>query len=868
MTTATIIDARAYEYVMPFRKGFGTARGISTRAQNTVVVLTAEVGAERVVGLGESAPRGPDVTGDLTAGSWEFLRAALDTLLGHHISLAERERSLDDVRAEMAALFELADRHAAGAVPRPFRGLLSGIDMALVDLAARCHSLPISELLGRRRDQPPISAATINTARTPEQVDDEATRHLSRFPMVRVKTFGEIDRDLARIGRITEIGRSIGVSKPIWADFNGALSVDDASVLVDRLAADMRRGRLPSHMIIEQPVAKDERAALPQLQAQADQALARPRWRRRKLRISLMADESVWDRADAEALHAGGGCAALNIKIQKVGGVLAAFDLANVAHALDPDTELYIGGMIGTSDITGWSLTNLLMALPRVDYNTTVPHGNVERRIAEPPMRYVSKTTNRLVERQDVGHGTQLAAAHLIPYVTREMRLPTPTAPRLDELNRFEIGLLDRFSKLELDSHLLEAEALARKMHTERVSSKMFFAHVDSRTSRVGFHWSTSSHTARTAFMLAGNKQATRAIMQRADVAYPAGRRFPIGDIAAAGDFAEQLGWPVVVKPTTGGGGSGVTTGITSRSELEWAVASIDHSKYRDFVVEAHVEGNDYRFLVIGDEVISVIFRVPAHVVGDGVSTITDLIIRKNIVRRANPHLAARLIAPGERTLFQLERQGLTLESVPSPGERVWLSTAGNISQGGDSYEVIDEVHPSLLDMAVRAVRAVPGLPAGGVDFLIEDHRKPLDQQSAAICEVNSSPATTSHHFPMVGRPKNASEALLLHTCSLSDVVLGPRHDTVAIDVVVEGHVQGVGYRAWLRRLALDAGISGWVRNSAAAEQVEACLAGPTGAVAALASLCITGPKNSRPGIVRTSPHEGPVPTGAFEVGT
>lgn len=865
MNELTITDARAYEYLMPFRKAFGTARSISRSAQNVIVHISGNARGSSIVGLGESAPRGERITGDVPADSWSFLSDALESLVGTTISLADHSTSVDGVRAAMTRISALATRSAG---PKAFRGMRSGIDMALLDMVARSHAVSVADLLGRRRTQPSVSAATINTARTPSQVDDEARRHLQRFPILRVKTTGDLDDDLDRIGRICELARSIGVDKPIWADFNEGLSTDTAAQLVDRLATGMRRGAYPRRMIIEQPVAKAETEALAMLQSRADRAVERHWFRRRGGEIVIMADESLWDQADAVRLHEAGGCRAVNIKIQKVGGILAAHDLAEQIHRVAPETELYIGGMIGTSDITGWSITNLLMALPRLDYNTTVPHGNVERRIAEPQMRYVSKTSNELVAHEDVGHGATVVLENLVPYVTRTARAPRTESPSngLANVNRFDLGHLTRFSKLELDSHLLEVEALARGLHTERLSPKTFFARAPEGGPTVGFQWSTSTHTMRTSFMVAGNKQATRSVLSDAGVPCPIGRRFSITEIDAACEFATQLGWPVVVKPTSGGGGSGVTTNIGSTDELTWAVGAIDQRKYQDFVVEQHVDGDDYRLLVVGDRVVSAVHRVPAHVVGDGIRTIADLIIAKNLLRRTNPHLAARLIRPDERTRFQLERQGFELHDVPSAGTTVWLSTAGNISQGGDSYEVLDDVHPSILDVAVRAIHSVPGLPAGGVDLLLEDHRLPLENQSAAVCELNSSPATTSHHFPMVGPPRNASEAVLLHSCELSGMTLGPRTAHISVGLTVSGEVRGVGFRRWMQRLAEELELVGWVKNPIGDDTVEATVSGPTERVAALVGSCMHGPPAARPSTIATRPLHEPLTCTTFEI--
>src|SRR5690606_29812525 len=94
------------------------------------------------------------------------------------------------------------------------------------------------------------------------------------------------------------------------------------------------------------------------------------------LRLTIVADESLWEADDLRSLQRLGGCGGINIKVAKAGGVLAAWDLAQEAARLDPEARIYLGGMLATSDITSWALKNLAMAVPRLDYFTTSPPSN------------------------------------------------------------------------------------------------------------------------------------------------------------------------------------------------------------------------------------------------------------------------------------------------------------------------------------------------------------------------------------------------------------------------------------------------------------------------------------------------------------
>jgi L-alanine-DL-glutamate epimerase-like enolase superfamily enzyme len=417
--TITAVDV--LEYRMPLTRGFGTARGTVRSSRNLVVRLEA-VGADGgcVTGLGEAAPRGPRITGDTVEGSWGLLVAAAHQLLGRTLRVSDRTCSLDAVRTCMVSAGELArekaePRHGA----RPFRGTLAGVDMALLDLVARSNRRTVSDLLGRRRDHAPITAATISSRRDAETVERKTHAYRDRFPMSRLKATGDPTADLATAVAVAEVNRRAAAPKPVWLDVNGGYEPDTAERFVVEVTDLVRRGQLPDRVIIEQPIQAQHLTGLAELQQLADRRLRGRPWRRSRGRVTIMADESLWDASDLEDLLHAGGCGAINIKTQKVGGSLAAYDLACTAAAREPGLEVYLGGMIGTSDITCWAMQNLAMAVPRLDYFTSTPPGNVASRIASPRIDYLSRAGNRLSEQTLPGIGTDLSQQAVAPYVTR-----------------------------------------------------------------------------------------------------------------------------------------------------------------------------------------------------------------------------------------------------------------------------------------------------------------------------------------------------------------------------------------------------------------------------------------------------------------
>ncbi|NEE04098.1 ATP-binding protein [Phytoactinopolyspora halotolerans] len=426
------------------------------------------------------------------------------------------------------------------------------------------------------------------------------------------------------------------------------------------------------------------------------------------------------------------------------------------------------------------------------------------------------------------------------------------------DADRQEYGALglEPLGKNSLDSYLLEREAHRLGLRTVRFHGVDVHAE-DAAGRAIGFHCTTGPSTSRHATKICGDKQVTRRLLARAGVAVPEGRLLAVDDIRGAHAFAGSVGWPVVVKPADGKGGQGVTAGISGEPALERALGRLADAGHARAIVERHIPGADYRFLVVGDRVVSVVHRRPARVTGDGRSTVAELVLAKNLFRLRNPHLRSRLIRLDRHALALLDEQGLSPDSVPPAGREVPLTTAANLTRGGDSAEVLAETDPSLLDLAVRAVRAVPGLDHAGVDVLVGDHRLSLQRQPAAVCELNSLPGTTSHHFPVFGPSRNVSAALVEHYAERYGLRTERQPSTVSAEITVTGELARDDYRRWWLELMTELGLTGRVSDGSGDDRdrpMQARVHGPLELVSALSMRAIFGPPSSRPELVETRP--------------
>ncbi len=219
----------------------------------------------------------------------------------------------------------------------------------------------------------------------------------------------------------------------------------------------------------------------------------------------------------------------------------------------------------------------------------------------------------------------------------------------------------------------------------------------------------------------------------------------PRRNIEAAYRHAGKLGFPVIVKPNSGSQGAGVAL-VYNKREFYMAVRAI-FKRDRIALVQRPVRGKDYRLVVLDKKVISAYERTPLNVVGDGRSTIRQLlkIKQKQFVASSRD---TEIKTDDPRMATKLTHQRLNFRSVPAKGQKVYLLDNANLSTGGDSTDVTKQVHPAFKRLAVKLTRDM-GLRLCGVDLMIKGDisRKPA---SYWVLEINSAPGLD--HYSKIGR--------------------------------------------------------------------------------------------------------------------
>ncbi|HTM53377.1 MAG TPA: cyanophycin synthetase [Pirellulales bacterium] len=268
-----------------------------------------------------------------------------------------------------------------------------------------------------------------------------------------------------------------------------------------------------------------------------------------------------------------------------------------------------------------------------------------------------------------------------------------------------------------------------------------------------------TDRTSAIAESIAQDKDLTRSLLAQIGVPVPKGR--PVENADDAWEAAQEIGVPVVVKPRYGNQGRGVITNLTTEAQVR-AAFDAAREEGTSIMVEQFAPGADYRVLVIGDKMVAAARREPAHVIGDGHSTIRELVdIVNRDPRRSDDHATVlTTIKLDTIALTLLEEQGYTPDSAPAAGERVLIRRNANLSTGGTAADVTDVVHPEVAARAVDAAKMV-GLDIAGVDIVATDISRPLDEQKGVIVEVNAGPGLRMHLQPSSGIPRPVGDAIV-----------------------------------------------------------------------------------------------------------
>lgn len=274
------------------------------------------------------------------------------------------------------------------------------------------------------------------------------------------------------------------------------------------------------------------------------------------------------------------------------------------------------------------------------------------------------------------------------------------------------------------------------------VNQKRIQATVTSQTSNIGVE-------------IACDKEDTKFLLEQAEVPVPKGDI--VRSEAGLEEAVRKIGYPLVVKPISGNHGRGITTNV-----LNWEDALIAfHAAKKvsnSIIIEKYITGEDYRLLVINYKLVAAAKRTAAHVVGDGKSTVQELInlVNKDPKRGFGHEKVLTMIDVNDLTLSIIKEKGKTIDSILEKGEFLKLKDTANLSTGGTAEDVTDIVHPYNIFMAERIARIID-LDICGIDIMTTDIGQPLPETGGAVLEVNAGPGFRMHLAPAEGLPRNVA---------------------------------------------------------------------------------------------------------------
>jgi cyanophycin synthetase len=301
-------------------------------------------------------------------------------------------------------------------------------------------------------------------------------------------------------------------------------------------------------------------------------------------------------------------------------------------------------------------------------------------------------------------------------------------------------------------------EAIARDIPFIRINSESL-VQLGYGKNQVRFRATMTDRTSSIAVDLASNKDETKRMLK--DAAIPVAKGVCISNPDDLEDAVKSVGFPLVFKPLDGNHGKGASINVKT---MEEAVEAFAHAKKysRKIIIEKFITGYDFRVLVINNRFIAAALREPAHVIGDGKSTIQQLIDKENLdPRRGYGHENVLTeISVDRETLEQLAKKDYTLETILKKDEHCYLKGTANLSTGGTSTDVTDIVHPHNIFICERISRVI-GLDICGIDIMASNLSEPLELTGGVVLEVNAAPGFRMHLAPAKGLPRNVAAPVI-----------------------------------------------------------------------------------------------------------
>jgi len=321
----------------------------------------------------------------------------------------------------------------------------------------------------------------------------------------------------------------------------------------------------------------------------------------------------------------------------------------------------------------------------------------------------------------------------------------------------YKFSPLPGYEHFEATTQIIIAEIIKRGLQFEIIDKNNNLIAVTNENKEYIIHEGTiSDANSLIAYWISNDKWMTKQFLKRNGINHAKG-------VLLKNNFSEHefenISFPAVVKPMDTDHGIGVSTNIHNTDELRQAINT--SFKYSDKVIaEEYCPGREYRFLVINFVVRAIAYREPANITGDGKQTIQQLIEEKNKFRGDDyTHPLLKIKIDNEVTRH-LTSQSLSPETVLKNGEKIFLRNNSNLSTGGDSIDVTDQILPFYKNVAIKAAKAA-GLKIAGIDIIIKEPDQQPSEDNYIVVELNAPAMLSMHNFPYIGKNRHVEKYVL-----------------------------------------------------------------------------------------------------------
>ncbi len=316
------------------------------------------------------------------------------------------------------------------------------------------------------------------------------------------------------------------------------------------------------------------------------------------------------------------------------------------------------------------------------------------------------------------------------------VRIPFFSVKRKNPINeRLFVGPPPEEERLNPYARIIVDEARRRGIMVELTLPEAGYFRLTHGGRSIHCRESLSELTSAVAMSICDDKSVTREVVSAAGVRVPA--QTDAEDMGELENFLARYE-KVVVKPARGEQGLGVSAGLDDFDQVVAAIARAKQICDR-VLVEEHIEGEDLRLVIIDYQLAAAAMRRPARIVGDGVSSVGQLIERQSRRRAAATGGESRIPVDAE-TERCVASAGFDMDGIPDAGHEFAVRKTANLHTGGTIHDVTDVVHPALKAAAIEVARAI-SIPVTGVDFMVKDPTEP----DYAFIEANERPGLANH---------------------------------------------------------------------------------------------------------------------------